>query len=380
MSSVESPAVAELSIYAMPVIGPDGAIDSVGAAALRQSLQAGSARGVSDLLRSMDVGGMTRALTGAGFSIPKTVTSPTWEAVLQQARPELQEALGLKTDGFGLNSMRRQLSVPLSPVSAQLKEPLNAPVPSPQKSREDASAVIQRVMRSSSVHVSMAGPAPVTSRNAMLFVAGQGLEKGIQGFAFDGQPGKYQVDASMHEVAELHGAAAVAVAQESVRTGLAEWAAGNKVTNLSPLVPDGIQQRLTGSLSVVSAQAIAASVASGALDRRASETGAMIFASMLSAQGLDLNAKTVVELAADEGLELCDVNRERGRYFGVVVAEDHRALLLKINRKDGLELPRADLKKGEDTPKIGDALALAFNAGALTVNFAKRVERDAVGR
>ena len=214
----------------------------------------------------------------------------------------------------------------------------------------------------------------------MQFVAGQGLEKGKQGFGFDGLPGKYLVDCGMHEIAELHTAAAVAVAQESVRTGLAQWAAGQKVSNISPLVPDGIQQRLTGSLSLTAAQGIVSTVESGALDRRSAETGAMIFASLLNAQGLDLNAKTVLEHAVDQGLQLREPDRERGRYFGVVVAEDHKAQLVKVTRKDAVALAFADVDKGQDKPKIGEAVYMAFKAGTLKVTVAKQVTRESVDR
>ena len=380
MASAETLVISEIPEHSMPVVAADGSIDSAGAAALRHSLKQGSAVGVSDLLKSMDGRGMVHALGGAGFALPVAVVPPTWDDVLQNARADLLESLSFKTDGFGLGNLRIQLASPPR-MPPQVDERPRVPVQGRSSSAaRDAASAIQMIMRSSHVTVSLGGAAPATERSSLQFVAGQALEKGVQGFGFDGLPGKYQVDLSMHEVAELHAAAAVAVAKESVRTGLAQWAAGQKVSNISPLVPDGIQQRLAGSVSLAAAQGVVAAVQSGGLDRRAAEAGGLIFASLLSAQGLDLNAKTVVEQAEQLQLGIRDLDREKGRYFGVVVAEDHKALLVKVTRKDAVALPLSDVGKGQDKPKIDDAVAIAFSAGLARVSVAKQVGRAGVDR
>ena len=96
-----------------------------------------------------------------------------------------------------------------------------------------AISAIQRVLSSDSVHVTLLGDDVPWERSSLLFVAGAAMEKGLQGFGFDGIPGKFVVPLSMAEVAALHKVAVREVAEESARTALGVWTQGGKVSDIS---------------------------------------------------------------------------------------------------------------------------------------------------
>lgn len=374
---------ADIPDHAMPVFSADGALESAGAVALRASLRRGSSMGVSDLLSSMDSAGVNQTLRGAGFQVPASAAEQPRAQVIATIRSDLNKALALKTDGFGLSSGRELDNVRNEWVHEASQADADTDFADSEFSGDmsaDAARVIQRIMGASSVTVELLGPATAGSRGSLLLIAGQGLEKGIQGFSFDGIEGKYKVKLSMNELLELHCDAAQAVALESARAGLAEWASGTKLAPLSEFLPDSVQKHLHGKVSLASAEAIVGAIENGAVAQRARDVGEQTFKALLTAQGLDVHAKTIEQQAEDVGLVLQDPDYVRGQYFGPVVGEDHKASLVKVTRSDALALPFAALSPGQERPKLGEAVSMAYEAGALTVNVAKHVGRSSVDR
>lgn len=349
--------------HSFPVHRADGTIVSAGAIALSDAMRRGAARGVTDLMRSMDVAALARSLRETGMNVSLEDPTPTQASVFESVRADLQEGLALKTDGHGLNRWRQSIKK--------------------DKSQDNAARTIQRLLRHSRVHISLAGPDRPAQRASLQFIAGQALGADIQGFGFDGIQGKYQVSFGLHEVMELHGEAARAVAKETAQSSLARWANGDKV-NLgghAHLIGDSVQQRLAGSVSLASAKALVDAIANGTLENRAQEVGMHQFTGMMARLGLDVSSKTVEQQAAALGMNLREADRERGTYFGPVVGQDHRASLVKITRQDdALVIPFADLPRGQAKPHVGDAVALRYNAGELTITIAKAVERAGAAR
>ncbi|RWA45612.1 hypothetical protein AU476_00850 [Cupriavidus sp. UYMSc13B] len=236
-----------------------------------------------------------------------------------------------------------------------------------------ATEMIQAVLKVPTVRVTPLGDHPFAQRASLQMVAAQALQKSVLGFGFDGLPGKYVVPVPMAEVVELHREATVEVAAQSTRAGLLAWASGSKVTGLSEWVPDSVQRLLHGSVSRDAAEIVVSSLNSGSIARHAQEYGLHGIANLLAAKGLDLNAPTIGEQAQEMGLQIKEPDRERGQYFGTVVAQDHRASLIKVKRDEAIELPFAKMPGGR--PRIGEALRLGFKAGALSVS-SKAVGRE----
>lgn len=371
--------LSELPDYLMPSPGADGIWGSVGGIALRDSLSRGSVDGVMDLLRSMNTDGLAKALREAGFLVNESEILQGRGAVFASVQSDLEAALRSRMDGFTVRITRDQLGLANEPRRETFAaKPNPAPYVEPEffagefDGDKHAAFMIEGVLRSHSINVDLLGECEVSDRNSLLLVAGQALKKGIHGFGFDGLSGKYQVPLSMAAIVELHRGAAQAVATESARAGLAAWAVGDKVTDLSDLVPDSLQRLLHSSLSLAGAQVIVNVIEGGGVARHAGEIGVHRITSLLAAQGLDVNAPTVHEKAAELGLTVKEPDRMRGQYFGTVVAQDHRASLVKFTRSDAIELAFADLAVGQKRPKMGDALRLGFRAGALTVSQAER--------
>jgi hypothetical protein len=85
-----------------------------------------------------------------------------------------------------------------------------------------------------------------------------------------------------------------------------------------------------------------------------------------------------IDIQADEmGLKFKEMDTERGMYFGPVVAQDHRASLIKVNQYEVIELPHKQAPMGK--PKVGEQLRLEYKAGELSVT-SRNAERSAVER
>jgi hypothetical protein len=72
-------------------------------------------------------------------------------------------------------------------------------------------------------------------------------------------------------------------------------------------------------------------------------------------------------LTKQYGWKLLQPNRERGQYFGLVVALEFHSAIVKVSNTDLLELPFGSLAVTEErSPQIGDSVHMAFRDGVLT--------------
>lgn len=391
MSSVSVLGQSDVPDYLLPTLGRDGLWGSAGGMALRESLKRGSVDGVMDLLKSMNAKGVAQTLREAGFAVEPTLIERGRAAVFASVQSDLSAALDLRGDGFDLSSARR--SVVAGPVKENFaaKGALSGVTPGqpdvfPAEFRGDveAASAVQRVMHASPISVALLGDVDPGKRSSLLLVAGQALKKRIQGFDFEGVAGKYQVPLTMAEVHDLHRDAAKAVAEESVLSGLGVWSAGEKVKDLDAWVSDSMQRLLHGSVSVESAKVIMNSIESGAVGRHASEIGSHEFSRLLAEQGLDVNAPSIEEqveaLRKSSPVEITHPERVRGQYFGIVLAIDHRAAVVKISRTDLIELPFAELAEGQSRPKLGDSVRFGYKTGLLSATVIERGAREVASR
>lgn len=224
---------------------------------------------------------------------------------------------------------------------------------------------IQAILKCSTIRITHLGQSPFFERASLQMIAAQALQKGILGFSFDGLAGKYEVTAPLSDVLQLHKHAAFEVATESTRSGFINWASGNKASEISEWVPDSVQRLLSGSISLDAAKIVASGLNSGSIARHAEQFGSHGIARILADRGLDVNAPTLQEQAAELGLLVKEPDRQRGQYFGAVVAQDHRSSLIKVNHDEAVEL---SISESRDTKmKIGDVLRLSFKAGVLGI-------------
>ncbi|ART61530.1 hypothetical protein CBP36_21440 (plasmid) [Acidovorax carolinensis] len=352
--------------YTSPTVGENGALASAGAHALSGMLKEQSAKGVMDLLRSMDTQSMADVLSECGFSVPENLVSMGRNALFNGVRDDLQAALSHGVDGHGL---REKMTTQLVESASKESSPpprAHSNVGGDFAGEHQAAHMVQAILNASRVQVTHLGQQPFHERPALQMIAAQALHKDILGFGFDGLAGKYEVTAPMPDVVQLHRQAAIEVATESTRAGLLAWASGQKVTQLSEWVPDSVQRLLSGSISRDAAEIITSGLKSGSIARHAQEYGSHGISRILADKGLDINAPTLAEQAQELGLLVKEPDRERGHYFGSVVAQDHQSSLVKVNRDEGVELPFASTPGTR--PKIGDVLRLSFKAGALSVS------------
>jgi hypothetical protein len=341
---------------------------------LRDCLLRGSGQAIMDLFGPMNAAGVAAALREVGFAVSPAVVVAGRSAVFNSVKNDLGAALDLQVDGYGLAKLRASSRLGRNTFAAKATTPAAALDFSPRDFDGDVEAarVIQSLLRAASVSVSILGRAPARERGSLLLIAGQALAKGVQGFGFDGLPGKYQVPLAMADVHDLHQHAAVAVAEASVRTGLKAWASGEKVGELNTWVLDSVQRLLQGSVSLNGAQALTYALASGGVGRHASEVGAHKSVALFAGQGLDVNALPIEAQAVTLGLTLKEPNRIRGQYYGVVVAADHRAALVKVSRADVLALPFTALPNVAKNPAVGDSVRVGFKACVMAVNVVER--------
>lgn len=365
--------LAEGASYLRPTRS-EGVWASAGAHALRQALVQRSPRGVMDLLKGMGANGMVQVLLESGFKVDGQVAPQGRAAVYESVKRDLETALRNGVDGHGLRSVERAAS--RGAGKAEAASNAMSATTTPRKARNVVD-VIQDVLRSPTVDVHPLGDARVSERASLQMVAAQALQKGVLGFGFDGLPGKFTVPAPMREVAALHKTATAAVAVESARSALVTWAGGAKVTGLSEWVPDSTQRLLHGPVSKDAAEVVISSLSSGTIARHAAAIGEHGIAALLSAKGLDLESQTVQEQAAEHGLSLKSPDRNRGNYYGAVMAQDHRASLVRINPREAIELPFSQTPGWK--PKLGEQVRLVFKAGAVSVS-SKSKEREGAAR
>lgn len=341
--------------------------------AFQDSMYLGDADQVMSLFKTLDAQGLAGVLNNAGFYVDDSLVESGRNAVFLSVKSDIEAALELKVDGHGLKQVRQGFA------AKDLGTSLNFD-PADFDGDSEAAKVIQGVLRSSAITVSLLGTAKANERPVLLNIAGQGLSIGRQGFGFEGVAGKYAVPLSLREVVDLHKTAARALAVETTGVALNHWANGGKVGDLGELVPDSVQRHLQGGISLVAAKAVVAALEDQTIVKHAGDKGVHAITSLLAAQGLDVSAKTIQEHAVDLGLTIKEANRDRGNYFGPVVAADHRAGLVKFAVSSALELPFADLPVNQERPKVGEPVRVGFKDGAMSVSIVGRPGREGVGR
>lgn len=367
--------------YLTPCLGEDGNWGSAGGMAVRESLSRGSIDGVMDLFNVMDTQDMAGALREAGFAVSEGLVERGREAVLADVQFDLIAAIDLRMDGFGLAEARAQEMAGGAGFAAKEVDAADSNfVPMGFSGDVEALRAVQRVMSSASVEVDLLGDAVPGDRGALLFVAGQALQKRLQGFAFEGIPGKYEVPLAMNEMVGLYRESTRAVALESTRVALAMWSSGEKVDEINEWIPDSVQRLLQGSVSVSAATLVVNAIEGGMVGRHAGEIGVHTFTRLLKEQGYDVNAATIGRQAEEMGLTMVEPDRRRGQYFGSMVGVDHRAALIKFCKDGAVELPFKDLAAGQRRPVVGDSVKMKFSNEALVVNVQERAGARDFGR
>lgn len=85
------------------------------------------------------------------------------------------------------------------------------------------------------------------------------------------------------------------------------------------------------------------------------------------------NGMAAIELKKLYGWELLEPDRERGQYFGMVVALEHHVALVKIMPTKIIELPFGAMAVTEvESPKLGDSIRMGFKNGVLTATVTRR--------
>jgi hypothetical protein len=348
--------------FGAPVLSVDGQWATVGGVALKSALLAGSLPLSLELLGQMSSERARAALVENGFA----ASDPQLDIhlVLSTNGP-LETAAAQQCDGFGLQT--RSLGHQKT-FAAKLPEFTSYE----SRGMPDASSVLKATMSAVDVAVELTGQAAPSARGSLAMIAGQALEKGIQGFAFDGIPGKYQVELSMAQMVDLHKDAAGLLAEQSARVALGLWTGGAKAATLHEWVPDSVQRLLQGTLSLPAAAAIVHAIDGGAIGRHAGEIGGHRFGNLLMSQGIDVEAKNIQEQADELDVALVAPERKRGQYVGKVVGIDHRAALIKFNRDSAIELPFSAVPAGAKKPAMGDTVRVGFKAGVIAVSVADR--------
>jgi hypothetical protein len=323
------------------------------------------------ILSELDAPSMVQVLAETGFRTPGAGSSR--EEVFRAVRPALEQALREGRDGWAVGSVGpsqapRQSAPPAAPVMQAASRP--------GTHSGAARETIASVFRSAEVAVAPLGGAPLEMRGSLQMIAAQGLQHETVAFGFDDIPGRFNLPATLHDVARLHEAAAAAAAIESTRANLVAWASGERVgvREMSEWIPDSVQRLLQGSVSVEAAELLVGSVRNGAIEKHARNLGGSMVGELLASQGVDLTAPTVAQQAERLELRVKVPDLQRGQYFGDVVAIDHRASMVRVSREECVELPHKALGL-ERRPQLGDQLHLSYKAGALSVNWASRLGR-----
>lgn len=336
------------AIFSAPVMGPDGVWGSLGGVSIRASLAAGRKIDVVSLLETMEVPELVKSISEAGHKISREL--------------QLQGKQMLISDFCNAAFAAKNISEMQEPtVLSQLSDALDT---------------IRLVLSESKLSVNVEGDLPSKDRPSLMMIARQGIESGIQGFAFEGILGKFQVSMSMADVVELHANAVGRYAEDSVRLALGVWVDGDKVANLPKSISDSVQRLLHGSVSLAAASVIVNAIKDGSVHLHASTIGRHEYSRLLMDQGYDINAETIETQANNLGLTLATPDYERGQYFGPVVALDHRAGLIKFSRQSAVELPFSSLPDDSKTLLLGERVRLNFCQEKISIGFADRIVRD----
>lgn len=354
--------------------------NSTEAFALRHAFMRKSVTDVMGLLKQLNARQVAAVLAEIGFRVDESQIERGRAAVFSSVQADVSKALVLGVDGVGLARGLRGLNFSQIEVFGSGRNDWVLGFGSDEFSGDlEAATVIQGVFRADSVSVDLLGEEAACNRSSLRMVAAQALRCELQGFSFEGVPGKYAIDLPLREVLDVHREAVAAFAVECVRSALGAWAQGTKVPQIDTWVPDSVQRMLAGNASVDAAHALLVALDSGAIERHGREIGGHGFESLLSAQGVNANVKTVGEMAHESGLAVKPVDRQRGQYFGPVLAVDHRAALVKVTRHEAIELDFGELPSDRARPQAGDTLRIGFKAGVLSFTSAGRGVRESSG-
>jgi hypothetical protein len=331
---------------------------TAGSAALKVALEGKSASGVMGVLDGLAAADMAEVLKHVGFAVPDAALATGRQGVFNAVKEDLQAALQRGLDGHGLQAQRGHRNERDEGV-------------------DTAVALIRAVMASPKVSVMPLGDTQVAQRAALQMIAAQGLRKGHLGFGVEGAPGKFELDASLPELVQIHSQAAEAWADLTARAALVSWSQGAALGELSDWIPDSMQRLLNGSLTVESAERMVTSLNEGVVGRYASDRGAVMATDLLAQQGLDANAPSVEQQAREQGLRIKEPDRLRGQYFGAVVGQDHRSALIKVNRDEAVILTVREMDG--QRPDIGSNVRIGFKAGVLSISH-KSAERGGPSR
>lgn len=352
-----------------PATNLAGEWGTVGGFSLREALSRHSLDGVMDVLDGRSGAQVAALLREVGFAVSEGAIEQGRDAVMAQVQRDLIEAVNRGVDGFEIRSERAEPDV--SVAGQRLDGFRGDPA---------AMAAVQKVLAAPAVQVDLLGDVIPAERQSLQFVAGQAMERGVQGFAFDGLAGKYEVGFGLQEVVDLHATAAAAMALETVGRAVNVWRTKGHVGELPDLVSGSVQRILQGAPSVDGAKLLVRSFNDGSIAEYAREVGGVMIERVLAANGLDVNAPTVFKQAEAMDLAIASPNTGRGRYAGSVVGLDHCAALVKFSRNQALVISFGDLGEGQERPRLGDMVRVDYNKGVLSFTGAERGVGPGVGR
>lgn len=334
-------------------------------------LKLGNLGDALEVLGALSNDGARSVLVQAGFAPQATGGR---QAMLESVQDDLIRAAQGKMTGVELRQMDEAAGKGVAPVKEAVF-PGAVVAPSFQR----AIAALQGVLSAKEVEVGVAGPGKLGGRQALLFIGGQAIERGVSGFAIEGVSGKFRLPESvdMAGLREIYGAAGAAVAETEVRSVLPKWAAEKGMPRLSDMVHEGTVSLLRGAVSVANAEAIQKALDSGSVAQFGASQGVKLAGQVLGKQGIRIDAPPVEQLVADNGMRIID--DKRGTFVGPVVAQDHRALAVKVARNAAIVVAHKDLPAGMEIPSKGDAMLIKFKAGQMSVSVQRAGQERGVG-
>lgn len=356
---------------AQPVL-KDGTWGKAEALIFARHLKRGDLSEALEVLGALSNDGARAVLCQAGFTPQATGGR---RAMLESVQDDLMRAAQLKMTGVELRA-----AAGVAGPSVGRDRVFPGAVAAPSFSR--ALKALQQVLSAPVVEVGVAGPGDLGSRQSLQFVGAQAIERGVSGFAIEGITGKFRLPDSVDlaGLRSLYEAAGGAMAEAEVRAAMPGWANGKGAVRLSDLVPDATAKVLRGSPSVPGAETLRSALADGSVREFGGVQGVRLAGQVLAQQGVQIDALPVEQVAINGGLRLIKPDTRRGQYVGPVVAQDHRASVLKTSREGALLLPHKELPAGIGKPNKGDLVVVKFGGDRMQVNVQQGGAARAVGR
>lgn len=333
-------------------------------------LKQGELSDALEVLGSMSNDGARAVLCEAGFA-PRTTGSR--HAMLESVQTDLIQAAQERLTGHELRAKTGR--PPVAPIQS-FPGSLTAP------SFETAVKALQSILSAADVEVGIAGPGALDARAALLFIGAQAIERGVSGFGIEGVQGKFQLPDSvdLEGLRALYGASAAALAENEVRGALPQWANGRSPIRLSDFVPESAARVIRSQASVDGAFAVRDALDDGTIREFAATQGVRMAGQVLRLQGVDLMAQPVERQVEEAGLRLVKP-AGRGLYVGPVVAQDHRASVIKASRDGALVIAHKDFPANVGKPKLGELVNVKFGPDmSMQVKVDSRVRAGGMGR